>query len=348
MVKRWKCTVCGYIHVGKEPPEVCPVCGADRSKFVLLEDDQNSLLSDMVRVFKLHPVMAHFPGGLLPTAILFLLLSLVTGQAALESAVFWMVLVVTVAVPVSIGSGLHDWRKSFGGRRTLIFFKKIGLALTLLVLGLVAVNLRYGRPELLSTFSWQSVVYVTVLLGMLGCVTLLGHYGSLLAMQVKAVPEPAQQEEGPAVGSARGWSQMIVEQAPDAVLAADTFGTICLWNPGAERIFSIPAKQALGQSLDLVIPENLRQRHWQGWAEVMASGKSRYGESDMLRVPALRGDGSRFSAEFSIVMLKDETEKIFGIAAVLRDVSEQWEREKNLKKQLEACLQRHPDGDISG
>ena len=133
------------------------------------------------------------------------------------------------------------------------------------------------------------------------------------------------------------WYKTVVTQAPDAILAADTKGIIRLWNRGAERIFSVPADKAIGQSLDLIIPDNLRQRHWEGWGKVMRTGESRYGADELLRVPAIRGDGTRFSAEFSIVMLKDATEALIGVAAILRDVTEQRERENALKTQLESC-----------
>ncbi|TLM65271.1 MAG: PAS domain S-box protein [Deltaproteobacteria bacterium] len=168
---------------------------------------------------------------------------------------------------------------------------------------------------------------------MLGCVVLLGHYGAILVSRqggARAVPRPAP------AGGIDAWPGLIVAQAPDAILAADAGGVIRLWNRGAERIFGVPAAQAIGRSLDLIIPESLRQRHWQGWGKVMSSGVSRYGEAELLRVPALRGDGSRFSAEFSIVMLKDEDGGIAGVAAILRDVTVQWEREKQLREQLAA------------
>ena len=336
MSRRWKCTVCGYIHVGEEPPEKCPVCGADRSQFVPADEQKSHLLGDIIDTFRLHPVAAHFPGGLLPTAALFLPLALVFGHPGLESAAFWLVMAATAVVPVSLGSGLRDWQKHFSGRRAPIFFKKIFLALTLLTLGLTAIAVRYGQPELLTTGGWQRLLYLACLAGMLGCVMLLGHYGAVLVFQgaggtfLKGTLRPDT--------PADEWSRAIVTQAPDAILAADATGSIRLWNHGAERIFGVPASKALGQSLDLIIPESLRQRHWEGWAKVMRTGESHYG-AELLRVPALRGDGRRFSAEFSIVMLKDGAGKVAGVAAILRDVSEQWEREQQLREELAACRQ---------
>jgi rubredoxin/uncharacterized membrane protein len=183
MPRRWRCTICGYIHEGEEPPEVCPVCGADRSQFVPVETEEISLFHDLVSNFRLHSMVAHFPIGLVPTIALFLLLYFVTGHPGLETAVYWLLLVVTAVIPVSLASGIYAWQKHFDGRRASIFFKKIGLALTLLLLGLVAIVLRYGQPELLIAGGWRSWLYLLCLGGMLGCVVLLGHYGSKLVFQ---------------------------------------------------------------------------------------------------------------------------------------------------------------------
>jgi PAS domain S-box-containing protein len=331
MAKQWQCTVCGYIHHGEEPPDNCPICGADRSQFVLLTTGKTHLLQGVMATFKLHPIAAHFPSGLLPTAALFLAFYTMAGNPGFEAAAFWLIVTATAAVPVSLGSGWYDWQRHFGGRRAPIFMKKIGLAVALLTLGLVAASLRYGHPELLTTAGWQRLLFLLCLSGMLGCVMLLGHYGGILAVQAARLANPAQPPS-----AAQDWQQSIVSQAADAILVADLAGTIRLWNRGAERIFGIPAAKAIGQSLDLIIPEGLRQRHWEGWGKAMQSGQSRYGEA-MLRVPAIRGDGSRFSSEFSIVMLKDAAGQVTGVAAILRDVTEQWEREQQLKEQLAAC-----------
>jgi PAS domain S-box-containing protein len=72
-------------------------------------------------------------------------------------------------------------------------------------------------------------------------------------------------------------------------------GFIRVWNPGAERIFGHRANEALGESLDLIIPESLRALHWEGFCHVMATGESHYGEGDFLSVPGLRQDGQRIS-----------------------------------------------------
>ena len=127
----------------------------------------------------------------------------------------------------------------------------------------------------------------------------------------------------------------IVGDSGDAIMFADRQGIIRLWNRGAERMFGYSAAEALGRSLDLIIPENLRGRHWDGYYRVMESGTSRY-STEMLSAPALRKDGARISTEFSMVMVKGDEDKVLGVAAVIRDVSARWQREKELKERIRA------------
>ncbi|ORJ54289.1 PAS domain-containing protein [Geothermobacter hydrogeniphilus] len=133
--------------------------------------------------------------------------------------------------------------------------------------------------------------------------------------------------------------ERIVNQAPDAILFADNRGIIRLWNQGAERIFGWPAAEALGQPLDLIIPEKLRGRHGEGFARVMASGISKYG-TDLLSVPATHKDGHRLSVDFCIVMLKDDQGRVEGVAAIMRDMSAQRQKEKALKERVAELEER--------
>jgi PAS domain S-box-containing protein len=123
--------------------------------------------------------------------------------------------------------------------------------------------------------------------------------------------------------------------ASDAIVATDREGRITFWNPGAERMFGFSAAEADGQSLDLIIPENLRARHWSGFRHTMATGESRYGHGDLLSVPALTKDGRRISVEFTIVMLRDGAE-VTGTVAVMRDVTRRFEEVRELKRRLAA------------
>lgn len=136
----------------------------------------------------------------------------------------------------------------------------------------------------------------------------------------------------------------ILEQAPDAILYADREGIIRLWNRGAELVFGFSAAEAIGQSLDLIIPERLRGRHWEGYFKVMETGVSRYG-TELLSVPALHRDGRQLSCAFSIVMIKDDEGKPLAVASIMRDVTAAFEREKALNKriaELEALLPGSP------
>jgi PAS domain S-box-containing protein len=133
-----------------------------------------------------------------------------------------------------------------------------------------------------------------------------------------------------------GWMyQRIVEDSPIAILFADRDGKIRFWNAGAEATFGYTPDEALGQSLDLIVPEKQRARHWEGWERVMASGVTKYGR-DPLAVPALRKDGSRISIEFNIVLLRAPTGELLGAAAMVQDVTARWQQQKEMNARLAA------------
>src|SRR6185436_8939526 len=122
-----------------------------------------------------------------------------------------------------------------------------------------------------------------------------------------------------------GLADALLHSASDAIIATDRDGTITFWNPGAERMFGFMAAEAVGQSLDLIIPENLPARHWSGFRHTMATGTSRYGHGDLLSVPGLTKDGRKISVEFTIVLLRNGAQDVTGTVAILRDVSKRFE-----------------------
>ena len=128
-------------------------------------------------------------------------------------------------------------------------------------------------------------------------------------------------------------ARAIVEGSPDAIVFADREGTIRAWNAAAERIFGYGASEAVGRSLDIIIPQNLRARHWTGYHEVMRTGVTRYG-AELLSVPALRKDGSRLSLEFGVALVRGPDGALAGIVATLRDVTARWRRDKELRERL--------------
>lgn len=126
----------------------------------------------------------------------------------------------------------------------------------------------------------------------------------------------------------------LARETPDAIVYADAAGLIAFWNKGAERIFGFSEAEAVGKSLDIIIPENLQKRHWDGFGETVRTGKTRYGTGDVLAVPALRKGGGRISIEFTILPFSDRAGRILGIAAILRDVTKRFEEMKALRKEV--------------
>ena len=125
----------------------------------------------------------------------------------------------------------------------------------------------------------------------------------------------------------------LIREAGDAIIAAAPDGSILLWNRAAERIFGYTTDEALGQSLDIIIPERFRGRHWEGFEKVMRTGETRYG-TEILRVPALHKEGRRLSIAFTVTLLRAPTQEIQAIAAIVRDETQRWEEERTLRQRL--------------
>jgi PAS domain S-box-containing protein len=136
--------------------------------------------------------------------------------------------------------------------------------------------------------------------------------------------------------------KQLVDGIGEGVVVSDTTGAIVYWNAAATRIFGFTEADAMGKSLDLIIPERQRQRHWDGYHKTMETGQTRYG-NDLLRVPALHKDGRTLSIAFTVAMLHAPDGKVSAIVAIVRDETQRWAEERELKRrvnELEARLKQ--------
>jgi PAS domain S-box-containing protein len=125
----------------------------------------------------------------------------------------------------------------------------------------------------------------------------------------------------------------LVAAVGDAIVVCSADGSIVLWNKGAEQLFGHTEAEALGQSLDLIIPDRLRARHWEGYHKTMATGITRYG-TDVLRVPAVHKSGRAMSIAFTVGMLHSADGKVSAIASIIRDETSRFAEDRALRKRL--------------
>ncbi len=131
----------------------------------------------------------------------------------------------------------------------------------------------------------------------------------------------------------------IVENSQDAIILTNADGVIQIWNLGANKMFGYTSEEAVGKTLDIIIPDRFRDSHWGGFNNAMATGHSKY-EEDMLSVPAIKKDGSRISIEFTIVMSKNEQGLPTGISAIIRDVSKRRQHDKQMQDRVAELEER--------
>ena len=125
----------------------------------------------------------------------------------------------------------------------------------------------------------------------------------------------------------------LVNAVGDAVIAADASGAIIFWNPAAARLFGYTRDEAMGQSLNLITPPRHQKRHWDGYHKTMQTGQTKYGH-DVLKVPAVHKDGHALSIAFTVALLHSADKKVSSIVAVIRDETDRFAEERNLRKQL--------------
>jgi PAS domain S-box-containing protein len=127
--------------------------------------------------------------------------------------------------------------------------------------------------------------------------------------------------------------RQLVDALGDGVMAADAGGAIVFWNPGCERMFGHTASEAMGQSLDLIIPQRQQPRHWDGYHKTMQTGQTRYG-NNVLRVPAVHKDGHTLSIAFTVALLNAADGSVSAIVAVIRDESARFAEDRAMRKRL--------------
>lgn len=135
------------------------------------------------------------------------------------------------------------------------------------------------------------------------------------------------EQAGPAL------SQAIVDQAPDAIIFADRGGVIRIWNRGAERIFGYPAADALGASLDLIIPERFRRPHWEGFQRAIETGVTKYADR-VLTTRSAHRDGSKLYVDLSFGLVTDDGGAILGALAIGRDCTARYAADAALRARL--------------
>ena len=191
-MKKWRCTVCGYIHTGPEPPEKCPVCGSDKSLFEEIIEQEPAVapaeaakapegffdyLFQQMLKHHLHPIAVHIPNGVLPVAVIFIILSLFTGSKALETAAFYNLVFVLLTLPFVLFSGLVEWRRRYKGAWTSQFRAKIMAASVVTACAVVVVAWWAVVPELLQSASPLKWIFLAINAVMLAAAATAGFLG---------------------------------------------------------------------------------------------------------------------------------------------------------------------------
>jgi PAS domain S-box-containing protein len=127
--------------------------------------------------------------------------------------------------------------------------------------------------------------------------------------------------------------EALVNAVGDAVAVCDADGKIIFWNSAAERIFGFTRAEAIGSSLDLIVPERMRERHWDGYHKSMETGQTKYGH-DVLRVPAIGKGGKALSIAFTVAMLYGPNGKVAAIASIMRDETDRFSQDRALRKRV--------------
>lgn len=205
-MRKWECTVCGYVHEGEEPPDECPVCAADKSMFVEITEEAASsseptatpasaskaaekptflatvylFASEQILKHHLHPIMVHTPNGILPMALIFLLITAFLGFSLFETAALYSFVFVLIIMPIVVFTGYEVWQKRYRGAMTTTFKIKIGASIVTILLLCILSIWRIVRPDIVTTASTGRWIFLLLSLVLVTAVGLAGHMGGKL------------------------------------------------------------------------------------------------------------------------------------------------------------------------
>ncbi|MBM9613139.1 rubredoxin-type Fe(Cys)4 protein [Desulfobulbus rhabdoformis] len=207
-MKKWECTICGYIHEGDEPPDECPICSADKSAFVEVTEEEQptneqtvveepvssavpaqeptqfqkiySFASEQIVKHHLHPIAVHTPNGVLPMAFLFLLITLFFGLPLFETAAFYSFIFVLIVMPFVIFTGYEIWKNRYRGAMTSTFKIKIGASIVTVSLLCVLILWRAVQPDILTVATSGRWIFILLSLILVSAVGIAGHLGGKL------------------------------------------------------------------------------------------------------------------------------------------------------------------------
>lgn len=212
-MKKWRCTVCGYIHTGDEPPEKCPVCGADRSKFVEISEEEaaaaaskapkkpaankpeskttaasepsrsGNFITDMMIKHHVHPISVHVPNGVIPLIFAFLVIAEFFHSGSIARAAFYNSVAVLLALPLVLFSGFNEWKNKYGGHLTTRFTVKITAALIVTASCLISVIWYLLDPGILSKGAASGAGFLLVNLIMVAGTGIAGFIGGKLVFK---------------------------------------------------------------------------------------------------------------------------------------------------------------------
>ncbi len=205
-MKRWRCTVCGYIHTGEEPPDVCPVCKAPKTKFVEIDANgevitpdtgtaeqpsggspppgppstQSDTFAGFVLRHHIHPILVHAPNGLIPVIAFFLFLGIIFKIHSVTQAAIYNLVVLLVVMPAVMVTGYLEWKKRYGGAKTALFLAKISCSLIVFSTILILAGWRFINPDVAAPTSATRWIYLLISLVMLAAAGIAGFLGGKL------------------------------------------------------------------------------------------------------------------------------------------------------------------------